>query len=87
MRPETARSKFDCDRPKKIERCSALSAWQYRLDATHQQTRPDQEQPIESPQLEHNLEIAIIDHCVAWAIDRFLIRPKDHSWPSSPVPR
>src|SRR5262245_57647624 len=29
----------------------APAAWRYRLDATHQQTRPNQEQPVEAPHL------------------------------------
>src|SRR5262245_8222338 len=32
----------------------APAAWRYRLDATHQQTRPNQEQPVEAPQLERD---------------------------------
>ncbi len=31
------------------------TSWQYRIDAAHQQTRPDRKQPIEAPQLERGL--------------------------------
>ena len=113
MRLETARSKFDCDRPKKIERCSCvispllhhgnpksrvavkiydavrLDGFTATIGAVHMalgsmppisRLALTRNSLLKLPQLEHNLEIAIIDHYVAWAIDRFLIRPKDHSW-------